>query len=86
MTTYSSNEEFFLAITKLMDRMRQSGQTEAAEEILYGYRCLNGLTDGWAMLLDSIKKVIASNGQHLPADQLSELKAMLNVVKKVVYR
>jgi hypothetical protein len=84
--TYSSNEEFFQAITNLMDRMRQSGYTEAEQEIRQGYGCLNGLTDGWGMLLDSIEKVIASHGRHLPAGQLSELKAMFDVVKKVVYR
>jgi len=86
MKTFSTNEEFFRSVTEIIARMVHGGHTEAAEEIQLGYSCLNGLTDGWASFMESIEKVLAAHGQRLPFDQSSELKAMLNFVRKVVYR
>ena len=86
MMTFSSNEEFFRRVAEIIARLVHSGHTEAAEEIQSGYSCLNGLTDGWALFMESIEKVLANHERHLPADQSSELKVMLKFVKKLVYR
>ena len=83
---FSSNKEFFDAVSDLILRMEKSGQVDAAREIRLGFACINGLTDGWALFMEAIDKVLAEYSHSLPADQSSELKTMLNVVKKVVYR
>jgi hypothetical protein len=66
--------------------MEKSGQMEAAKEISSGFACINGLTDGWALFMDSIGEVQAKYGSRLPADQSSDLKTIQRIVKKVVYR
>ena len=86
MRSYASNDEFFQALTKLIERMRQSSHGAAADKLQSGYAALNGLTDGWAILLASLEEVVASDGPQLPGEQASELHSLLSAVKKAVYR
>jgi hypothetical protein len=86
MKTFSSNEELFEAITTLIDRMEQDGHAEAAIDIQSGFACLNGLTDGWALFMESIEHVMTVYGHSLPSEETSELKIILKAVKKAVYR
>jgi hypothetical protein len=49
-------------------------------------RRLNGLTDGWARLLESVDLVYKQFGSDLTQVQLQELKKFKKTVSKVVYR
>ena len=86
MKAYSSNCEYFDDIVRLAHRMEQSGHHEAAEELRCGLLCLNGLTDGWAMLMEALHRMIATYGILLPIDQASDLKDICEVARRVVHR
>jgi hypothetical protein len=86
MKDYKSNDEFFQSLRNLIDRVEKQGNTGAAQQLQEGFSCLNGLTDGWALLLESIDKTISENQSKIEASDMSELKDMLKVVRKVVYR
>ena len=85
MKGYQSNEEFFQAFQELIRRLDDGGNGQVAQELRQGFSCLNGLTDGWALLMESIKKTVFHyRGDLLEAD-VEELEGMLEVVRKVVY-
>jgi len=86
MREFTSNEEFFAALRDLTDRIEEKGNVAAAHGLRTGYACLNGLTDGWALLMESMKRTIEANRRKIGEPELSELRDMLKVVAKVVYR
>ena len=86
MRDYKSNDKFFQALRNLIHRVEQQGNIGAAQQLREGLSCLNGLTDGWALLMESIGKTISENKGKIEANDMSELKDMLKVVRKVVYR
>jgi len=54
-----STDEFFEAVAQLTAELEMHGHADAAAELRSGFGCLNGLTDGWALFLESIDKVQA---------------------------
>ncbi len=86
MSEFKSNDDFFEALRDLVQRIENQGNYAAAEELREGFSCLNGLTDGWAMLMESIVKTISGSHGRIGSKEMSELKDMLTSVKKIVYR
>lgn len=86
MTTYGSNEEFFQAFERLVQTIDDGGQQEVAKRLREGFSCLNGLTDGWAILMESIETTVSQDQGKLQSEDLTELEGMLKVVRKAVYR
>jgi hypothetical protein len=86
MKEFKSNEEFFAAMRDLIDRIEKQGNAAATQELRSGFSCINGLTDGWALLMESIDKTIKANRNNIAHQEMSELHDMLKVVTKVVYR
>lgn len=86
MKEYKSNEEFFQAFERLVLRIHDSGQTRAADCLRKGFSCLNGLTDGWALLMESIETTLSEDEAGLTPEDTAELEEMFTVVKKVVCR
>ena|GEM_PF-1560090 len=86
MRTYKSNDEFFQALEKLVQEIDDSGQYEAANRLREGFSCLNGLTDGWALLMESIETTVSQDQEKLKCENMAELKEMLKIVRKAVYR
>ena len=86
MRDFKSNEEFFAALRNLMDRIETQGNTAAAQELRSGFSCLNGLTDGWALLVESMQRTVAANRGKMGKAEMLELRNMITVVTKVVYR
>ncbi|TAN40461.1 MAG: hypothetical protein EPN25_07580 [Nitrospirae bacterium] len=86
MRDYRSNDEFFQALRELMQRIEEQGNIQAARELRDGFSCLNGLTDGWALLMESIDRVISGTHGRIEAGDMAELKDMLMGVKKIVCR
>ena len=69
---------YFAAVRELVARLEADGLREAADELAAGYRELNGLTDGWALFLDSVERVRRKWGGDLTAAdrrRLAELRA-----------
>ena len=86
MPNCKSNEEFFAAFRSLVARIERQGHVEAARELRTGFACLNGLTDGWALLMESMDRTIKASQREIETQEMAELRDMLLVVKKVVYR
>lgn len=86
MREFKSNEEFFAALRDLIDRIEKEGSIAAGQELRSGYSCLNGLTDGWALLMESMERTIAADRGKIGKTEMTELRDMLKVVKKAVYR
>ena len=85
MTSYRSNEELFADVRELIASLDQSGRAKAAAELRSGFLALNGLTDGWAIFLDSIDAVRA-NRQDLSDSEHGVLTAIGDAVRALVFR
>ena len=86
MKTFASNEEFFQAFERLIARIDDHGQRDTANCLREGLSSLNGLTDGWALLMDSIVTTISKKSDELKPEDKNELEEMLKVVQNAVYR
>jgi hypothetical protein len=86
MASFRSNEEFFQAVADLTAKLEVGGHVDAATTLRDGIGCLNGLTDGWALLLDSIEKVQASHARGFTADERNALEIIRATVHAAVYR
>ena len=86
MRIYNTHEEFFRDFKAVTRKIEQNGIPEAAQILRDGFSCLNSLTDGWAMLMDSIEKVISEFCGSLSSDDMKELNELLEVVKFAVFR
>jgi len=86
MRTYSSNEEFFQHVRDLVARLRAQGHASAADELAEGLAGLNGLTDGWALLMEGVAGAIRLSGGPPDPPLARELKDLLAATRKVVYR
>lgn len=82
---FASAEEYFEAARRLMTQLEHKAHDEAAAELREGFACLNGLTDGWAMFLESIEKVHAA-GHGLDPDDRRTLEALLKAARATVRR
>jgi hypothetical protein len=85
MRQFASFDELFQFIRSLIEQLESAGHTDAATPLRDGYAALNGLTDGWAMLLEGIASARKLDKTMSPElrSQLAELQA---VVRKMVYR
>jgi hypothetical protein len=84
--SFESNTELFEAIKALQVSLKESGNDKAAAIIADGYDCLNGLTDGWAQLMEALEKAKALYGVSLSSSQYEALAAIHACVKGVVCR
>lgn len=82
---FKSNEEFFQATTHFIASLYQSGRHSEAKTLQEGLRLVSGLTDGWALLLNSVKEVEKSAGA-LNATERKKLTEIHDAVYQAVYR
>ncbi len=83
---FGSNEELFVALRGLISELEAGPAVEAAGELQRGLRGVNGLTDGWALLLASIETVNRSMPGDLTAAQALLLCDLRSAVRKAVRR
>jgi hypothetical protein len=83
---FDSNEEFFQAVRDLAAELESQGSHSAAGELAAGLSYLNGLTDGWALLLESLEGVQRDYSSLLTVQQADALAAMVRAAHKAVYR
>ena len=86
MASFRSNEEFFHAVTGLLTKLEVGGHGQAAAELRAGLGCLNGLTDGWALFLESIERVQATHSERFARDEQTALETIRAAVHTAVYR
>ena len=83
--SFASSQELLEAVAGLMTRLEAGGHSQAAAEIREGYRCLNGLTDGWALFLEAIEMVETTFAPRWPRDEQKALKVVRKAVHHAVY-
>ena len=54
---FKSSDELWASTKALITALEQGGDGTAAEELRKGMGCVNGLTDGYAQFLDSVRRV-----------------------------
>lgn len=86
MARFKSSDELFQAARDLIARLEAQGQQEAATELRAGFGCLSGLTDGWALFLESIEKVRAADARRFDPDEKRALDALRAAVRSAVHR
>jgi len=69
-----------------MAKMELEGHQQAADELWDGYRCLNGLTDGWALFLGSLEHVQATHAARFSLEDRQALQAIRAAANTAVYR
>jgi hypothetical protein len=86
MKADKSLEQFFLDLNTLIERLRIEGLSAAAEELQQGKACLNGLTDGWGLLLESMQKVASQQGTSMRPTLAGVLQEMKVIVQNLIDR
>ncbi len=83
---YKDNQEFFNDVIALQNGLENTGKIEAAKEIQECMSLINGLTDGWAMFLESLNKVRSEYSSSFTTEQKEKLELYINLAHKVVHR
>lgn len=83
---FASSEELFQVVRDLVDRLRRSGFLEAGDQLQEGFGCLNGLTDGWALFWESVRKVQAATRGKLGREEAALLEAVEVAARRAVRR
>lgn len=86
MATFQSNDQFFSALRDTIGRLRASGFTQAATQLQEGFDCLNGLTDGWVALLESVRKVQSEYAATLAAEDHEALEKIREAAHAAITR
>jgi hypothetical protein len=83
---FACADEYFASVRDLTARLDAGGCHEGAKELRAGFACLNGLTDGWALLLESLDRVHAMCSDALSAVDLADLAALRADARRMVHR
>lgn len=83
---YKSNEEYFEAVEILISELERCGNKKDSTQLHDGFRCINGLTDGWAVHLDSLLKLEENNDESLTEAQLARITRLCDSAYHAVYR
>ncbi len=68
----------------LIAKLKAAGHPQAAAELRRGFGCLNGLTDGWGLFLESIEKVQATHSAEFGREEREALEAIRGAVNTAV--
>jgi hypothetical protein len=83
---FASNEEYFAALRALIERWCDQRKLGALSRLLPGYLSLNGLTDGWANLYESLKSTRGLGYEAFSAADWDLLNELIRGAEKAVYR
>jgi hypothetical protein len=83
---FKSNEELFCAVNELIANLEKHGSISAVQELKKGFQSINGLTDGWALFLESIESVQNSTSGRIDPNDLDDLQSIYETVYFAVYR
>lgn len=86
MAGFRSADELFEAARELFARLEAGGHRQAAAELREGFACLNGLTDGWALFLEAIRRVEAGPARGFAPEDRKALERIRKAVDAAVHR
>jgi hypothetical protein len=79
-----SNQEVTRAVAELIDRWCEKRKLAALHAILPGYLALNGLTDGWYELLNSLKATRALGHEYFERQDWDLLSELISAVDQML--
>jgi hypothetical protein len=74
------------AVEDLAARLAGAGLAGAGEELRRGVGLLNGPTDGWALLLESIERVDRAYGRRMAPEDRKALASLRANVRALLHR
>lgn len=80
------NVEFFDRLKVLLERWSDRRAFDPLARVLPAYVAFNGLTDGWADILDALKAVRAFDSNALIEPESATLNDLIRAAEKVVFR
>ena len=83
---FKSNEELFQAVNDVIAKFEKNDSNSAAQELKKGLQSINGLTDGWALFLESIEHVQKNLSPNIDPNDRSNLQAIREAAYFAVYR
>lgn len=86
MAEITSSEDFFGALRSLIDSWCERRRLKALSRILPAYLGLDGLTDGWAGLLDALRNVRPLAKDELAEAEMETVGDVLTAASKAIYR
>ena len=86
MEKYSSEQELFGAAEDLIRLFEDGNEPDAAELVRQGLMCVNGLTDGWAILLEKIILVRQLTRENTDTEDVRSLDRIYDTLRTIVYR
>ena len=79
-------QDVFDFTANLASRIESNGNIRVAEEIRKGLRSNTGLTDGWALFMESLERALSASSGHIGPRESEDLQDLLEFVRKAVYR
>ena len=86
MAIFDTNEEYFKAVRDLASELKRHGNEEDSAALYDGFRCINGLTDGWADHLDSLLMLEENRDGRLSESQQLRMTALCDAAYQAVHR
>jgi hypothetical protein len=71
-------------LSRLIDAWCDRRELGALAEMLPAYTSNNGLTDGWAAVMDALRVLRTKRG--LPSEERAEIERLVVLVEAMVYR
>lgn len=84
--TFRSPDEFFFAVERTVAELNRMGRSAAAAELVEALGYLNGLTDGWALFLESVERISATLSSELGAECPRDLDDLREAARVAVFR
>jgi hypothetical protein len=79
-------QDIFDFTADLASRIEAGGNEAVANEIRNGLRSNTGLTDGWALFMESLERALSASIGSVGPRESNDLRDLLEVVRKAVYR
>ncbi len=83
---FQSNAALFKAVRELISNLRAAGQAQSAARLTEGLGCINGLTDEWALFLESIESVQEAHGAAFANEDRETLEGIREAAHRAVHR
>ena len=83
---FKSNNELFQATHEIIVSLEEDGLILDSEILKEGLISLNGLTDGWALLLDAVREVESRVASVLTESDRAKIGEIHDTVYHIVYR
>jgi hypothetical protein len=86
MTSFQSNEEFFAALRRQIERWCDQRRLRELALLLPGYTSFGGLTDDWARLYEALKDTRAIGREKFSVAEWELLNDLISASERAVYR